>query len=131
MQLINVVLGGTLLQHMADTIDQRTHREDDSTYGLHPILTVPGTRVAAMCTPPPTVYSHHHQAIETVAPDLVVSSRAHDGVIESIELDSDQFCVGVLWHPDAAHDTTGASLFAGLVEAARPLAFRHDPRKAA
>jgi gamma-glutamyl-gamma-aminobutyrate hydrolase PuuD len=132
MQLINVALGGTLLQHMADVMEQRPHREDDSTYGLHPIATVPGTRVAAMCEPGSMVHSHHHQAVDEVAPGLVVSSRAPDGVIESIELESDPFCVGVLWHPDAAHDSTGASLFTGLVEAARErLAFADDPRKAA
>jgi putative glutamine amidotransferase len=118
MQLINLVLGGTLHQHLPDLLDGRPHRHDDSTYGLHPIVTVPGTRVAALCDPAPVVHSHHHQAIADLAPGLVVSARADDGVIESIELDSGRFCVGVLWHPDAAHDSTGASLFAGLVEAA-------------
>ncbi|MFN8215239.1 MAG: gamma-glutamyl-gamma-aminobutyrate hydrolase family protein [Solirubrobacterales bacterium] len=120
MQLINVVLGGTLTQHMEDTIDQRPHRADDSTYGRHRLLTVPGTRVAAMCDAADVVYSHHHMAVDELAPGLIVSARAEDGVIEGIELaDDGAFCVGVLWHPDAAHDSTGATVFAALVEAAR------------
>lgn len=120
MQLINVVLGGTLTQHMEDTMDQRPHREDDSTYGRHSLLTVPGTKVAAMCDAGDEVFSHHHMAVADLAPGLIVSARAEDGVIEGIELeDGGSFCVGVLWHPDAAHDSTGASVFAALVDAAR------------
>jgi putative glutamine amidotransferase len=120
MQMINVGLGGTLTQHMEDTMDQRPHREDDSTYGRHTLVPVPGTRVASMCDPADVVFSHHHMAVADLAPGLVVSARAEDGVIEGIELaDPDAFCVGVLWHPDAAHDSTGASVFAALVDAAR------------
>jgi putative glutamine amidotransferase len=120
MQLINVCLGGTLDQHMAETMDQRPHREDDSTFGRHSIVTVPGTRIAAMCDADDIVYSHHHMAVEEVAPGLIVSARAEDGVIEGIELDDpDTFCVGVLWHPDAAHGSSGAGVFSALIEAAR------------
>jgi putative glutamine amidotransferase len=104
---------------MADVIDQRPHREDDSTYGQHKILAEPGTRVEAMCEPGMLVHSHHHQAVADLAPGLIVSARAEDGVIEGIELDGESFCVGVLWHPDAAHDSTGAGVFRGLVEAAK------------
>jgi putative glutamine amidotransferase len=126
MQLINVALGGTLTQHMAEVTDQRPHRESDTTYGLHAIRVVPGTKVSALCESGTTVHSHHHQAVGELAPGLIASAHAPDGTIESIELDSDTFCVGVLWHPDAAHDTTGAALFAGLVEAARRVAVESD-----
>lgn len=128
MQLINVALGGTLIQHMAEVVDQRPHRENDSTYGLHPITVVPGTKVSVMCEPGTVVHSHHHQAIGVIAPGLIASAYAPDETIEGIELDSDAFCVGVLWHPDAAHDTTGASMFTGLVEAARRVAVGPDLR---
>lgn len=119
MQLINVALGGTLMQHMADVMDQTPHRLDDSTYGRHSIVTVAGTKVDAMHERGAVVFSHHHQAVADLGEGLIVSARAEDDVIEGIELDSDAFCVGVLWHPDAAHDSTGASIFAALVEAAR------------
>ena len=128
MQLINVALGGSLLQHMGEIVDQRPHREDDSTYGRHPITVVPGTKVSDMCEPGTVVHSHHHQTIGTIATGLIASAYAPDETIEAIELDSDRFCVGVLWHPDAADDPTGASVFSGLIEAARCTAVGPDAR---
>jgi putative glutamine amidotransferase len=128
MQLINVAFGGTLLQHLAEVLDQRPHRADDSTYGLHPITVVPGTKLAGMCETAMVVHSHHHQSIASLAPGMIASAYAPDETIEGIELDSDAFCVGVLWHPDAAHDTLGSSLFAGLVEAARQTAVGSEAR---
>jgi putative glutamine amidotransferase len=128
MQLINVALGGSLLQHMGEIVDQRPHREDDSTYGRHPITVVPGTKVSDMCQPGTVVHSHHHQTIGTVAPGLIASAYAPDETIEAIELDSETFCVGVLWHPDATHDPTGAPVFSRLVEEARCAAVGPDAR---
>jgi putative glutamine amidotransferase len=130
MQLINVTFGGSLVQHLGDVIDQRPHRMDDSSYGRHPVDTVPGTKVAAMCGARAIVHCHHHQAVATVGSGLVVSARADDGVIESIELDSPVFCVGVQWHPDAPYDGAGAPLFAGFVAATRQvLAVSHGQGK--
>jgi putative glutamine amidotransferase len=119
MQMLNVALGGTLDQHMADSMDQRPHREDDSTFGRHRLVVEPGTRVAEMSGTDGLIYSHHHQQVDRLAPGLVVSARAEDGVVEGIELEGEAFCVGVLWHPDAAHDGSGQGAFAALVEAAR------------
>jgi putative glutamine amidotransferase len=119
MQLINVALGGTLTQHLDDLLDQRPHREDDSTYGRHTVAVVPGTRVDRMYERGTLVHSHHHQAVADLAPELIVSARAEDDVIEAIELPGDRFCVGVLWHPDAAHDSSGTAAFEALVDAAR------------
>jgi putative glutamine amidotransferase len=131
MQLINVAFGGTLMQHMAEVVDQRPHREDESTYGVHPITVVPGTKVSAMCETATVVYSHHHQSVGKLAPGLIASAYAPDETIEAIELDSNDFCVGVLWHPDAAHDTTGASLFSALVKAACEMAVCDEARNTA
>jgi putative glutamine amidotransferase len=75
--------------------------------------------MSAMCETASVVHSHHHQSIARLASGLVASAYAPDATIEGIELDSDVFCIGVQWHPDAAHDTTGASLFSGLVQEAR------------
>ena len=102
MQLINVVRGGTLDQHLADTIDITPHRADDRTYGAHDVITVPGTLAARIlgarprCTPTTT------RAWRRVGdrPDRL-GARADDGVIEAIEDPALRFCLGVLWHPDA------------------------------
>ena len=121
MQLINVVRGGTLDQHLADTIDLTPHRADDRTFGRHEVITVPGTAAAAILGERARVSSHHHQGVATLGHDLIVSARAPDGVIEAIEDPGLPFCLGVLWHPDADPTAGGAPVFAALVGAAREL----------
>ncbi len=58
----------------------------------------------------------HHQAIDTVAPGLVVTARSADGVVEAVELPGRRFVVGVQWHPEEDGDLR---LFEALVAAAR------------
>ena len=63
----------------------------------------------------------HHQAIKDVAPGLVVSAVAPDGVVEAVELDrADQFLLGVQWHPESIEfvDPACRHLFAGFMYAA-------------
>ena len=115
-QVLNVARGGTLIQHLADHIDQRPHREDDSTYGVHDVVTVPGSRLRAIVGERATVHSHHHQGIDRIGDGLVAAAHADpDGTVEGLEDPSRRFCVGVLWHPDADAEGTGASLFQALV----------------
>ena len=115
-QVLNVARGGTLIQHLADHIDQRPHREDDSTYGVHDVVTVPGSRLRAIVGERATVHSHHHQGIDRIGEGLVAAAHADpDGTVEGLEDPSRRFCVGVLWHPDADAEGTGASLFQALV----------------
>ncbi len=118
MQLLNVVRGGTLDQHLADSIDVTPHRADDATFGLHRVVTTPGSVVARVVGEGLSVHSHHHQGVHQVGDGLVVTAHAEDGVIEAIEDPGMPFCVGVLWHPDADPDGHGAGMFAALVEAA-------------
>ena len=58
--------------------------------------------------------SLHHQAIGTVAPGLVVTARAEDGVIEAVEGETID-AVAVQWHPEMLHSENGDALFADLV----------------
>ena len=118
-QVLNVALGGTLNQHLADTIDVSPHRLSDSEFGMHEVDTVPGSLAARLIGGRLTVHSHHHQGIDRVGAGLVVSAQAEDGVIEAIEHPGRRFCIGVLWHPDAEHDGHGAPVFEGLVSSAR------------
>jgi len=77
----------------------------------------PNTRLAEMLGERTTVMSHHHQGLRTLAPGLVETARADDGVLEAVEAPERRFTVGVLWHPEAGED---ARLFETLVaEAAR------------
>jgi putative glutamine amidotransferase len=121
MQLLNVVRGGTLDQHLPDSIEITPHRADDRTMGTHDVVTVPGTLAARVAGARQTVRSHHHQGVARVGEGLIVSATAADGIVEAIEDPALRFCLGVLWHPDADPRGTGAAAFAALVAAATAL----------
>ncbi len=115
-QVLNVARGGTLEQHLGDRLDERPHREDDSNYGVHEVVTEDGSRLRSIVGERATVHSHHHQGIDRIGDGLVVAATAaHDGVVEGIEDPTRRFCIGVLWHPDADAAGSGAGLFKALV----------------
>ena len=124
-QLLNVALGGTLIQHIPDQVpgalahEQPNPRDEPG----HEVLVEPGTllhRLAGARRIP--VNSAHHQAVATVGPDVVISGRAPDGVIEAIEAieaPGKRFCLGVQWHPEYAISPADEAIFAGFLAAAR------------
>lgn len=105
MQIINVVLGGTIFDDTQDqrpgSIDHRTGSPLDQQ--VHDIEIKPSTLLHAMVGKDTlSVNSVHHQAVNRIAETLRVSAVAEDGVIEAIEhpdLDK-QFLLGVQWHPE-------------------------------
>ena len=116
-QILNVALGGTLHQDLADVLaDGESHW---NTY--HEIKLEPTSKIAeAMKTSSPKKsHSYHHQAIDLLAPGLVVTGRAPDQSIEAVEHVSAKWIVGVQWHPedDADTETDQQNLFNGFVKA--------------
>ena len=116
-QILNVALGGTLHQHLADVLaDGESHWNKH-----HEINLEPNSRVAnAMKTvAPKQSHSFHHQAIDKLAPGLVVTGRAPDQTIEAVELNAKKWIVGVQWHPedDADIEPDQQNLFNGFVDA--------------
>ena len=104
LQLMNVVCGGTLVQHLAST---EVHRQKprDAEPGKHPaahrIWVGPNTRLAEIIgAGGHDVNSRHHQAIESLGQGLIVSAISEDGVIEGIEKPGAAFAVAVQWHPE-------------------------------
>lgn len=86
LQILNVALGGTLHQHLADVLaDGESHWDK-----YHEIKLESTSRVAeAMKTiSPKQSHSFHHQAIDKLAPGLVVTGRAPDQTIEAVEHNS-------------------------------------------
>ncbi|WP_083441915.1 gamma-glutamyl-gamma-aminobutyrate hydrolase family protein [Nitriliruptor alkaliphilus] len=113
-QILNVALGGTLVQHLEP--DAVGHRD-----GRHEVILRERSVVArTMGTRTPTVSSYHHQAIARLGADLVVTGRAPDGVIEAIEHTRGDV-IGVQWHPEDDADEAPAqqALFDWLVAASR------------
>ncbi len=121
-QLINVALGGTLIEHLPDEVgDSVPHRLVPGQYTRHPVKVAPGSRLASTLGQAETVgASSHHQAIRTAAPSLVVVAHADDGIIEAVEMAGHPWLVAVQWHPEitAAEDPAQQRLFDAFVKAA-------------
>ncbi|GGM00714.1 gamma-glutamyl-gamma-aminobutyrate hydrolase [Streptomyces fumigatiscleroticus] len=99
MQLLNVALGGTLVQHIEG------HCDVPGVFGRHPVRPVPGTLYAAVVPEEISVPAHHHQAVDRLGADLTVSAYAPDGTAEAVELPPARgWVLGVQWHPEMDED---------------------------
>ena len=119
MQLLNVLLGGDLVQHLPDVPGTGNHQAGPGVFAQRDVQTVPGTRLADLLGPTAPADCHHHQALGRVADGLTPAAWAEDGVLEAVEATGSRFCVGVQWHPEAgAGPTRDHRLFGALVRAA-------------
>jgi putative glutamine amidotransferase len=120
-QLLNVILGGTLIQHIEDEVaDSLLHEQPNprNTPG-HAVKVTPGSLLHKISgSDEIRVNSAHHQAVKSVGPGVVVNAVAADGVIEGIEDPRLPFCIGVQWHPEFRIGTADKKLFQALVSAA-------------
>ena len=117
MQVMNVARGGTLIEHIPDTVGHEDHRRVLGAYGDHDVRLADGSlaaRVAgAELTP---TKSHHHQGVDQVGEGLEVTGWATmDELPEAIEDPDRTFALGVQWHPEADEDSP---FIAALVEEA-------------
>jgi putative glutamine amidotransferase len=120
-QLMNVVLGGTLIQHIPDEIKNPLPHEQPNprTEAGHAVKIVAGTllhRVVKELELP--VNSAHHQAVKDVGKGIVVNAVAPDGVIEGIEDPRRRFVIGVEWHPEYSISPGDDRLFDAFIRAA-------------
>jgi putative glutamine amidotransferase len=132
MQLMNVALGGTLVQHLPDVVGHDGHSPAPDAMGEHKVRVAPASRLAKLLDsgtgdqPDAVVATHHHQGIATLGNGLVAAAWADDGTIEAFEHEAGPdrptamaravpFIIGVQWHPEAGTDL---SLFRAVVQAA-------------
>jgi putative glutamine amidotransferase len=130
MQLMNVALGGTLLQDIGKQIaGALPHRmTEPATEMCHPVTVKPESRLHHILGRSSlAVNSSHHQAVKAVPRTLAVSAVAPDGVIEALEDSTQRFFLGVQWHPEYLYPRHVAhrALFEALVAAAR---HNHDEK---
>jgi putative glutamine amidotransferase len=121
-QLLNVALGGTLIQHIPDEVPGALAHEQPSprTEAGHMVNVVAGTllhRITGAAELP--VNSAHHQAVKDLPPGFAVDAVAPDGVIEGIEDPRRRFLIGVQWHPEYAISEGDTRLFAAFVASAQ------------
>ena len=120
-QLMNVVLGGTLIQHIPDEIpDALAHEQPNPrTEPGHSVKIVTGTLLHKVVqTLELPVNSAHHQAVKAVGSGIVVNAVAPDGVIEGIEDPRKRFVVGVEWHPEYSISPGDDRIFDAFIRAA-------------
>jgi putative glutamine amidotransferase len=115
-QVLNVALGGDLVQHLPDIVGDHKHKHTPGSYADHDILLDPETRLGSLLGHHAPVKSHHHQGFGRLGDGLRAAARAEDGTIEALEDPSRRFALGVLWHPEAGEDMR---LFEALVDEAR------------
>lgn len=115
MQVMSVVRGGSLEQHLPDVVGHDRHRPAPGVYGLHEVRLAAGSRLHAILGDSVSVPSYHHQGLSSPG-SLAVTGWADDETPEAVEDPARRFAVGVLWHPEAGDDLR---LFTALVDAAR------------
>jgi putative glutamine amidotransferase len=119
-QLLNVVLGGTLIQHIPDEVAGALAHEQKNprTEPGHTVRVIEGTLLHRVTgRNEMAINSAHHQAVKAVGQGVVVDAVAPDGVIEGIEDPRKRFCLGVQWHPEYGIDPGDARIFAALIGA--------------
>lgn len=106
-QLVNVARGGTLVPDLPD-IEAVHHGQIGGNDRRHPLQVVPGSLLASIAhAEEGETNTSHHQAVDKVAADFVVSARADDGVIEAFEWAAPAgkpFLLAVQWHPERMAD---------------------------
>ena len=102
MEVLNVVYGGSIEQHLPDVLGHEEHRHTPGTYADHEVRLAPGSLAARAAGSKVTpVKSHHHQGIKEVGSGLEVTGwAAEDDAVEALEDPSCSFMLGVLWHPE-------------------------------
>lgn len=141
-QVLNVALGGTLVQHLPDVVGESVlHRQPPRNPVEHLVVVAHCSKLATLlhsdgarsdipksavplddgATGESRVVSWHHQSIDAAAPGLAVVARAPDGTVEAVESPARDCFIGVQWHPElsAATDAAQQRLFDALVASAR------------
>lgn len=129
-QLLNVVRGGSLHQHLEEREPHRARRGEDGVSidsGWHDVVVRANSTLALVTAADELhVNSRHHQAVlaADLAPDVLATGIAPDGVIEAIEVPGHPWALGVQWHPERPEMTAvpemraaSVALFQGFVGA--------------
>ncbi|HEY7010990.1 MAG TPA: gamma-glutamyl-gamma-aminobutyrate hydrolase family protein, partial [Jatrophihabitantaceae bacterium] len=116
MQVLNVALGGDLVQHLPDACGTDLHCPKVGEHGRHDVTFSAASAISAMFGERAEVATYHHQAVSTLGRGLTASGWAEDGVVEAVELAGRRWVVGVQWHPEVH---AGAALFEAFVAACR------------
>lgn len=121
-QLMNVYFGGTLHQDIG-TVATCCHKDfRRKNLGNHQVSVISGTKLAEIFGQETfTVNSLHHQAVDKIAPELILAATGEDGIVEAVEHPDHRFCIGVQWHPEhmSAYSKLQRKIFDAFVAACK------------
>jgi len=122
-QILNVVEGGTLIEHIPDEVgDDVLHRAPPREPVAHKIQLKPDSRLMRILEREEfEAASWHHQAPRRVANSFEIVATAPDGIVEAIEMPDHPWLIAVQWHPEltAASDPLQQRLFDAIVAQAK------------
>lgn len=120
MQLINVCMGGSLIQHIpAEVVNSLPHEQPNprNEPGHDVFITTDSLLYAIGGVEQASVNSAHHQAVKSLGEGLTITAKSSDGVIEAIEtIDKSQFLLGVQWHPEYEVCDLDSKIFNRFIE---------------
>lgn len=121
LQVLNVALNGTLIQHIPDVHPGLNHNDVQAwNRPVHAVHVKPDSKIASMYAATEIhVNSIHHQAIDRPGEGLEVTARSEDGLPEGIESRNHFYAVGVQWHPELMAAETHSGPFQRLAEAVK------------
>lgn len=118
-QVLNVALGGTLVQDVPTATGGRHGWAARFHEHVHPVRLDPGSRLAAtLGTNEVGTNSLHHQAVGRLGTGVRAVGWAPDGTVEAVEVDAHPEVVAVQWHPELLADDVNQELFRDLVRRA-------------
>lgn len=119
LQVVNAVLGGTVVQDMDEAYGELRHHR----HRRHCITTEAGTLLNKVVGEEVDVSCYHHQCLATLGEGMEVVARAEEGVVEGVEIPAAPgWFLGVQWHPEDtwAEDPQQLAVFQAHVDASRP-----------
>jgi putative glutamine amidotransferase len=117
MQVLNVALGGDLLQHLPEIEGVLPHQDAPGVFSTRAVTFDADSWIGRTLGDSVPTACHHHQAVGRVAPGLRIVGRADDGTPEAIEADDGRPVFGVQWHPEQLDDRRIFEAFVALAAA--------------
>jgi putative glutamine amidotransferase len=125
-QVLNVALGGTLVQDIPTQVQSGINHDAESTRStrVHEVTINQGSQLAEIVGADRiSTNSFHHQSVDRLADGLTTVARSPDGVVEAVECSArGWWAVGVQWHPEELTGTPedwDRKLFAAFAKAVK------------
>lgn len=115
LHVLNVVRGGTLIQHLPEVVGHDRHAPDPVKMSVHDVQVSASSRLGQILGPNTGVPTKHHQGVQRLGTGLLAVAWADDQIVEAVELQGHPFGIGVQWHPEEGEDLR---IFTELVTAA-------------